>query len=108
MVYLGFQVCRPKELLIGLLEQLEQDDPDVIAESILLLLIPLQKGKVNTSFFLFLLLLVKTQTKLLPSVPVSVAPPGKPQAFLSGHDPVLPPGPAGQTASASHQGARGG
>lgn len=37
------KVCRPKELLIGLLEQLEQDDPDAIAESILLLLIPLQK-----------------------------------------------------------------
>lgn len=44
-VFSGFQVCRPKELLIGLLEQLEQDDPDAIAESILLLLIPLQKGK---------------------------------------------------------------
>lgn len=37
------QTCRPKELLIGLLEQLEQDDPDTIAESIHLLLNPLQK-----------------------------------------------------------------
>ncbi len=40
-----FQTCRPKELLIGLLEQLEQDDPDTIAESLHLLLNPLQKGK---------------------------------------------------------------
>ncbi|XP_041805370.1 glomulin, FKBP associated protein a [Chelmon rostratus] len=37
------QTCRPKELLIGLLEQLEQDDPDTIAESLHLLLSPLQK-----------------------------------------------------------------
>lgn len=37
------EVCRPKELLIGLLEQLEQDDPDTIAESLHLLLNPLQK-----------------------------------------------------------------
>ncbi|XP_041658440.1 glomulin, FKBP associated protein a [Cheilinus undulatus] len=37
------KTCRPKELLIGLLEQLEQDDPVVIAESIHLLLNPLQK-----------------------------------------------------------------
>ncbi|KAK7945327.1 hypothetical protein WMY93_001055 [Mugilogobius chulae] len=37
------EVCRPKELLIGLLEQLEHDDPDTIAESIHLLLSPLQK-----------------------------------------------------------------
>ncbi|KAM7379081.1 hypothetical protein PAMP_004655 [Pampus punctatissimus] len=37
------QTCRPKELLIGLLEQLEQDDLDTIAESLHLLLIPLQK-----------------------------------------------------------------
>nr|XP_046264324.1 glomulin, FKBP associated protein a [Scatophagus argus]XP_046264325.1 glomulin, FKBP associated protein a [Scatophagus argus] len=37
------QTCRPKELLIGLLEQLEQDDPDAIAESLHLLLSPLQK-----------------------------------------------------------------
>uniref|UniRef100_A0A8P4KMI5 Glomulin, FKBP associated protein a n=1 Tax=Dicentrarchus labrax TaxID=13489 RepID=A0A8P4KMI5_DICLA len=35
--------CRPKELLIGLLEQLEQDDPEPIAESLHLLLNPLQK-----------------------------------------------------------------
>ncbi|XP_029309244.1 glomulin, FKBP associated protein a [Cottoperca gobio] len=37
------QTCRPKELLIGLLEQLEQDDPDTIAKSLHLLLNPLQK-----------------------------------------------------------------
>uniref|UniRef100_A0A672ZAM0 Glomulin, FKBP associated protein a n=1 Tax=Sphaeramia orbicularis TaxID=375764 RepID=A0A672ZAM0_9TELE len=37
------EVCPPKELLIGLLEQLEQDDPDTIAESLHLLLSPLQK-----------------------------------------------------------------
>ncbi|XP_039672845.1 glomulin, FKBP associated protein a [Perca fluviatilis] len=37
------QTCRPKELLIGLLEQLEQDDPDTIATSLHLLLNPLQK-----------------------------------------------------------------
>ncbi|KAM9349134.1 glomulin, FKBP associated protein a [Symphorus nematophorus] len=37
------QTCRPKELLIGLLEQLEHDDPDTIAESLHLLMTPLQK-----------------------------------------------------------------
>ncbi|CAK6952297.1 glomulin%2C FKBP associated protein a [Scomber scombrus] len=37
------KACRPKELLIGLLEQLEQDDADTIAESLHLLLNPLQK-----------------------------------------------------------------
>lgn len=37
------ETCRPKELLIGLLEQLEQDDPDSIAESLHLLQNPLQK-----------------------------------------------------------------
>ncbi|KAM7400959.1 hypothetical protein PAMA_005248 [Pampus argenteus] len=37
------ETCRPKELLIGLLEQLEQDDLDTIAESLHLLLNPLQK-----------------------------------------------------------------
>ncbi|XP_061587190.1 glomulin, FKBP associated protein a [Cololabis saira] len=37
------ETCRPKELLIGLLEQLEHDDPDTIAESLHLLLNPLQK-----------------------------------------------------------------
>ncbi|XP_068605112.1 glomulin, FKBP associated protein a [Brachionichthys hirsutus] len=36
------QICRPKELLIGLLEQLDQDDPVAIAESLHLLLNPLQ------------------------------------------------------------------
>ncbi|XP_073347916.1 glomulin, FKBP associated protein a [Pagrus major] len=37
------KTCRPKELLIGLLEQLEQDDPYSTAESLHLLLNPLQK-----------------------------------------------------------------
>uniref|UniRef100_A0A3Q2UGL2 Glomulin, FKBP associated protein a n=1 Tax=Fundulus heteroclitus TaxID=8078 RepID=A0A3Q2UGL2_FUNHE len=37
------ETCRPKELLIGLLEQLEHDDPDGIAERLRLLLNPLQK-----------------------------------------------------------------
>ncbi|KAG7227178.1 hypothetical protein INR49_013977 [Caranx melampygus] len=37
------ETCRPKELLIGLLEQLEHDDPVTIAESVHLLLNPLQK-----------------------------------------------------------------
>nr|XP_057922091.1 glomulin-like [Doryrhamphus excisus]XP_057922092.1 glomulin-like [Doryrhamphus excisus] len=37
------EVARPKELLIGLLEQLEQEEPVAIAESLNLLLKPLQK-----------------------------------------------------------------
>ncbi|KAK2895493.1 glomulin, FKBP associated protein a [Channa argus] len=37
------ETCRPKELLIALLEQLEQDDPDTIADSLNLLSNPLQK-----------------------------------------------------------------
>ncbi|XP_061878259.1 glomulin, FKBP associated protein a isoform X1 [Entelurus aequoreus] len=37
------EACRPKELLIGLLEQLEQEEPVAIAESLNLLLKPLQK-----------------------------------------------------------------
>nr|XP_061795798.1 glomulin-like [Nerophis lumbriciformis] len=37
------ETCRPKELLIGLLEQLEQEEPVIIAESLHLLLNPLQK-----------------------------------------------------------------
>ncbi|XP_054622747.1 glomulin, FKBP associated protein a [Dunckerocampus dactyliophorus] len=37
------EACRPKELLIGLLEQLEQEEPAAIAESLNLLLKPLQK-----------------------------------------------------------------
>ncbi|KAJ0012167.1 hypothetical protein NQD34_013142 [Periophthalmus magnuspinnatus] len=41
------EVCRPKELLIGLLEQLEHDDPDTTAESLHLLLTPLQKVLLN-------------------------------------------------------------
>lgn len=48
-----FQTCTPKELLIGLLEQLEHDDPDTIAESLHLLLGPLQKGKEH--FFKYVL-----------------------------------------------------
>lgn len=47
--FLTFQACSPKELLIGLLEQLEQDDPVTIAESLCLLLSPLQKGKDHAS-----------------------------------------------------------
>ncbi|XP_017286258.1 glomulin, FKBP associated protein a [Kryptolebias marmoratus] len=35
--------CRPKELLIGLLEELEHDDPDRLADRLHLLLPPLQK-----------------------------------------------------------------
>ncbi|KAL0966695.1 hypothetical protein UPYG_G00298550 [Umbra pygmaea] len=37
------EMCSPKELLIGLLEQLEEAQSDAIAETILLLLQPLQK-----------------------------------------------------------------
>ncbi|XP_061652718.1 glomulin, FKBP associated protein a [Phyllopteryx taeniolatus] len=37
------ETCRPKELLIGLLEQLEQEEPVIIAETLHLLLKPLQK-----------------------------------------------------------------
>lgn len=48
-IFLTFQACSPKELLIGLLEQLEQDDPVTIAESLCLLLSPLQKGKDHAS-----------------------------------------------------------
>ncbi|GAA6070035.1 glomulin, FKBP associated protein a isoform X1 [Tachysurus ichikawai] len=36
------QVCSPKELLVGLLEQVEEADPDAVAETITLLLTPLQ------------------------------------------------------------------
>ncbi|XP_028328692.1 glomulin, FKBP associated protein a [Gouania willdenowi] len=36
------ETCRPKELVIGLLEQLEQDDPEAVAGSLQLLLQPLQ------------------------------------------------------------------
>ncbi|TST47740.1 Glomulin [Bagarius yarrelli] len=39
------QVCSPKELLVGLLEQVEEADPDAVAEVITLLLTPLQTGK---------------------------------------------------------------
>ncbi|XP_077394184.1 glomulin, FKBP associated protein a [Festucalex cinctus] len=37
------ETCTPKELLIGLLEQLEQEEPVLIAETLHLLLKPLQK-----------------------------------------------------------------
>ncbi|XP_072220473.1 glomulin, FKBP associated protein a isoform X2 [Leuresthes tenuis] len=37
------ETCRPKELLIGLLEQLEHDNPATVAETLHLLLNPLQK-----------------------------------------------------------------
>ncbi|TMS09577.1 hypothetical protein E3U43_002236 [Larimichthys crocea] len=76
-----FQTCTPKELLIGLLEQLEHDDPDTIAESLHLLLGPLQK---------VLLRLDKRKASSLGMTLSSVL------------DQV------GQTASTSHQGARGG
>ncbi len=38
------QVCSPKELLVGLLEQVEETDTGSIAETITLLLKPLQTG----------------------------------------------------------------
>uniref|UniRef100_A0A8C7GR69 Glomulin, FKBP associated protein a n=1 Tax=Oncorhynchus kisutch TaxID=8019 RepID=A0A8C7GR69_ONCKI len=37
------EVCSPKELLVGLLEQVEEAHPDSIAETVILLLQPLQK-----------------------------------------------------------------
>ncbi|XP_053507444.1 glomulin, FKBP associated protein a isoform X1 [Ictalurus furcatus] len=36
------QVCSPKELVVGLLEQVEELDPDAVAETVALLLTPLQ------------------------------------------------------------------
>lgn len=38
------QVCSPKELLVGLLEQVEEADTGSIAETVTLLLKPLQTG----------------------------------------------------------------
>lgn len=109
----SFQTCRPKELLIGLLEQLEQDDPDTIAESLHLLLSPLQKGK---DYFSMYILQCICQLKCSnfhrpPTVvclPLSAAKPGQPQGVVFGYDAVHCAGPGGQTASTSHQGARGG
>lgn len=43
------QVCSPKELLVGLLEQVEEAHPDSIAETVILLLQPLQKGEEHLS-----------------------------------------------------------
>lgn len=40
-----FQVCSPKELVVGLLEQVEEADADAVAETITLLLMPLQTGE---------------------------------------------------------------
>lgn len=40
-----FQVCSPKELVVGLLELVEEAGPDVVAETIALLLTPLQTGE---------------------------------------------------------------
>lgn len=40
-----FQVCSPKELVVGLLEQVEEAEPDAVAETVTLLLIPLQTGE---------------------------------------------------------------
>ncbi|XP_071372972.1 glomulin, FKBP associated protein a [Centroberyx affinis] len=37
------EVCSPKELLVGLLEQVEEAHPDAVAETLLLLFNPLQK-----------------------------------------------------------------
>ncbi|XP_046882931.1 glomulin, FKBP associated protein a isoform X2 [Hypomesus transpacificus] len=37
------EVCSPKELLVGLLEQVEEAHPDSISETVILLLMPLQK-----------------------------------------------------------------
>lgn len=39
------QVCSPKELVVGLLEQVEELDPDAVAETVALLLTPLQTGE---------------------------------------------------------------
>lgn len=38
------QICSPKELLVGLLEQVEEADTGSIAETVTLLLKPLQTG----------------------------------------------------------------
>lgn len=43
------QVCSPKELLVGLLEQVEEAHSDSIAETVILLLQPLQKGEEHLS-----------------------------------------------------------
>ncbi|XP_023672456.2 glomulin, FKBP associated protein a [Paramormyrops kingsleyae] len=55
------EVCSPKELLIGLLEQVEDAHPEAIAETILLLLQPLQK------------VLLKLGTKKASSVGMALA-----------------------------------
>jgi len=43
------QVCSPKELLVGLLEQVEEADSGSIAETLTLLLKPLQTGSSSLS-----------------------------------------------------------
>ncbi|KAF5894482.1 glomulin, partial [Clarias magur] len=65
------QVCSPKELVLGLLEQVEEADPDAVAETITLLLKPLQKvllklGKRKASSLGMALSTVLTQVTKLP------------------------------------------
>lgn len=67
LIFWTFQTCSPKELLIGLLEQLEQDDPITIAESLCLLLSPLQKGKEPLNLSYRMLKIPRTSLLLLPT-----------------------------------------
>ncbi|KAM9439201.1 glomulin, FKBP associated protein a isoform 1-T2 [Clarias gariepinus] len=65
------QVCSPKELVLGLLEQVEEADPDAVAETITLLLTPLQTvllklGKRKASSLGMALSTVLTQVTKLP------------------------------------------
>ncbi|XP_062843479.1 glomulin, FKBP associated protein a [Trichomycterus rosablanca] len=69
------EVCSPKELLLGLLEQVEEADSDAVAETILLLLTPLQTvllklGKKKSSSVGMTLSTVLDQVAKLP-VPLS-------------------------------------
>ncbi|KAB5535924.1 hypothetical protein PHYPO_G00123490 [Pangasianodon hypophthalmus] len=65
------QVCSPKELVVGLLEQVEEADPDAVAETIALLLTPLQTvllklGKKKSSTLGMALSTVLSQVTKLP------------------------------------------
>ncbi|XP_058274675.1 glomulin, FKBP associated protein a isoform X1 [Hemibagrus wyckioides] len=65
------EVCSPKELLVGLLEQVEEADPDAVAETITLLLTPLQTvllrlGKRKSSTLGMALSTVLNQVSKLP------------------------------------------
>ncbi|MCI4391032.1 hypothetical protein PGIGA_G00129620 [Pangasianodon gigas] len=65
------QVCSPKELVVGLLEQVEEADPDAVAETIALLLTPLQTvllklGKKKASTLGMALSTVLSQVTKLP------------------------------------------